>query len=269
MSVILIGSLGQSPGVSTIATGLVMNWPRPIVLVEADTSKPSSVLPGLLRGEVTATTGLNTLSELTGLRGTSKLTVSTMWPALIKLPSTKQDDVARFVLHGFSNPVAGRGATNLWPELAATLNDLHEGGVDAIIDFGRWNGTGDRSALLRRADYVMWATRNTLPGIAATAASLPQATLERAGGGRATDQAILKCEASSASFPAGEIRKYLQTDVLGSIPFSPRAADAYSVGGPAKGSVIRSFDRALRAVASSAARSAEQARNVLLSEQVN
>lgn len=268
MSVILLGSLGQSPGVSTIATGLALTWPRPVILVEADISKPSSVLPGLLKGEVTATSGLNTLVELTGLRGPSQLTVATMWPALIKLPSTNPQEPERFLLHGFSNPVAGRGATNLWGELASALNELHEGGVDAIVDFGRWNGIGDRPALLRRADLAVWATRNTLPGIAATAASLPQVTVERASGGRATDQAILECEAPSGAFPTGEIRKYLQADVLGSIPFSPRAADMYSVGSASRSAASRHFERALKSVGTAMARTAEQARNVLLPKQV-
>lgn len=270
MSVIVLGSLGQSPGLTTAAVGLAMNWPRAVVLVEADISKPSSVLSGFLQGSVPASTGLNTLAELTAMTG-QRLSARTLWPALVRMDQAEQGSPERYLLHGFSNPVAAKGATTLWGELMRVLHELHNGGVDALIDLGRWNGARDRTALVKQADYVAWATRTTLPGIAATAAHYTAATQERASEGRAGYQAVLEFEPSAGAFPTRELSRFLGTSVIGKVPFSPRGADTYSLGRQTskRGKATKSYDRAMSSLANVLIKQANEAASVLNPEQVS
>ena len=46
MPVFTIASVSGSLGVTTLAVGLALTWPRPVVLVEADPSGGSAILAG-------------------------------------------------------------------------------------------------------------------------------------------------------------------------------------------------------------------------------
>ena len=52
MSMIVLASASGSPGVTTTALGLVLGWPRPALLVEADPTGGSAIAAGYLRGSV-------------------------------------------------------------------------------------------------------------------------------------------------------------------------------------------------------------------------
>mgnify|MGYP002649845033 CR=1 FL=1 len=58
MSTLAVASAGTIPGVTTIALALTLAWARPVMLVEADVSKPSAVVAGLLQGALPADAGL-------------------------------------------------------------------------------------------------------------------------------------------------------------------------------------------------------------------
>ena len=62
MAVISLMSFSGAPGVTTSALACLFSWPRPAILLEADTSRPSAVLPGLLEGQVDHSRGLSGLS---------------------------------------------------------------------------------------------------------------------------------------------------------------------------------------------------------------
>lgn len=241
MSVILFGSLGHSPGISTTTLALTMNWPNPVVLVEADTSKPSSVLPGYLGATQPATTGLNTLSALTA-QNNLHLNTSALFSATVNL--TEEENWDKRLLHAFSKPSVGRAANRLWPELAEALISLDDAGVDALIDFGRFIHPGDRRDLLRRADYVVWGLRATLPDIAATQASLNEATDVRDSEGRAEHQGLLIFEPATGAYPSKDISKLLRTDTIGTIPHTPTAAAYYAQGSnPGRKAPAKKLDR--------------------------
>ncbi|MGO3089940.1 MAG: hypothetical protein ACTII7_09670 [Galactobacter sp.] len=245
MSVILLGSLGHSPGISTTALAMAMNWPRPVVLVEADTTKPSSVLAGFLRATQPARTGLNTLSALTA-QNNLRLSRSAVFSAAVPLTETSDDATQKHLLHAFSKPSVGRGANRLWGELAETLLGLDEAGIDVIVDYGRFQNVTDRRELLRRADYVLWGVRATLPDIAATQATLTEATDVRDVDGRAEHQGLLIFDPATGAYPSGEIAKLLGTNTLGTIPHQPTAAAYYSQGADFGRSLpARKLDRAI------------------------
>ena len=59
MAVIALASISGSPGVSTAALALGVHWPRPVVVIEADTNAVTSAMPGFFRS--------NLLPELGGI----------------------------------------------------------------------------------------------------------------------------------------------------------------------------------------------------------
>lgn len=59
MAVIALTSISGSPGVSTAALALGVHWPRPVVVIEADTNAVTSAMPGFFRS--------NLLPELGGI----------------------------------------------------------------------------------------------------------------------------------------------------------------------------------------------------------
>lgn len=49
MAIVYLTSATGAPGVSTLATALTLHWPRPALLLEADTSTTSHLIPGTCR----------------------------------------------------------------------------------------------------------------------------------------------------------------------------------------------------------------------------
>ena len=49
MAVIALASFSGAPGVTTTALAMTFAWHRPALLVEVDTAKTSSILPGYLQ----------------------------------------------------------------------------------------------------------------------------------------------------------------------------------------------------------------------------
>ena len=62
MAVIVLASASGSPGVSTTALGLTLNWHRPVLLVDADPTGSSSVFAGYFQGAQEPTGGLINLA---------------------------------------------------------------------------------------------------------------------------------------------------------------------------------------------------------------
>src|SRR5687768_18323727 len=58
MAIVCLTSASGSPGVTTTAVGIAFSWPRPALLVEADPSGGSGVLPGFQRGTTPYDAGL-------------------------------------------------------------------------------------------------------------------------------------------------------------------------------------------------------------------
>ena len=52
MAIIAHFSTHGAPGVTMSTVALALQWPRPVVLVEADPAAPSVILPGFMRGAV-------------------------------------------------------------------------------------------------------------------------------------------------------------------------------------------------------------------------
>ena len=62
MALIVLASASGSPGVSTTALGLTLNWHRPVLLVDADPTGSSAVFAGYFHGTQEPTGGLINLA---------------------------------------------------------------------------------------------------------------------------------------------------------------------------------------------------------------
>lgn len=222
MALILLTSLSGSPGVTTAAVGLTMAWQRPVLLLEADLSKPSGVLPGFLRGQWPHDTGLAPLT-VTQQRG--ELT-----PRAIQM-QTKKLGEEKYLIPGFRNVIAGAGAsTAFWGALASQLSAMSGNAADVIVDAGRWAVEDGRAALMRAADITIVVARAGLPDIATLHARRDELTeiLEPVGRGEAAS--LLLVQAQHEPFSESEIRKHLNLPVLGRLANDPRTAAVYSDG---------------------------------------
>src|SRR4029434_11328260 len=66
MAILLLTSTAGSPGVTTLAVGLAITWPRPILLADCDPGAHQAILAGYLAGRSTSGKGLLRLAARSG-----------------------------------------------------------------------------------------------------------------------------------------------------------------------------------------------------------
>jgi hypothetical protein len=223
MSVIALASFSGAPGVTTSAVGAAYNWHRPALLLEADTSKPSGVLPGLMRGQVDHSKGLTPLS-LTQQRG--ELSPQALVGESILLAPE------RYFVPGFSNPAAGLGTTSLWGALATTIGSLEGAGTDVLIDLGRLAPNDPRSPLLQVADAVVIVLRPVLTEAAAAAAQIGEVrnTLRLAGREDTLGLWTIAAPSPLFNYSGQELYQLLGVPVIGELGHDIRSAAVYGNG---------------------------------------
>lgn len=248
MALFTLSALGHSPGVTTTAVALTMRWPRPCLLIEADTSSTSAVLAGRLRGQVPHRSGLTALASA-ALH--SELDPALMWAHSVELG----DD--RRVVPGFSTLGAARGAASFWSQLAGLLASWDDARGDLLLDLGRCDANDPRAALLAKADLALVATGATLPDIAATSAPLRASTtrlheLAATLGEVGNDDGLrlVVIDRARENYTSAEIRRATGHAVLGVVPHAPDAAAVYALGAATgRGGVRGPFPRAIDALA--------------------
>lgn len=156
MAVIALASASGSPGVSTTALGLAMEWPRPVLVVEADPTGGSSILAGYLRGHTQPSADLVDLML-------SPLGAAEMLPGVAaSIPGTTVSYVA-----GTRTHTQAAGLRDHWAILAEVLGDLEATGQDVIVDAGRLGLIGSPEPLLCAADLTLLVVRTDLPALVA------------------------------------------------------------------------------------------------------
>lgn len=221
MSLVAFASVSGAPGVTTTTVAATLNWHRSALLIEADTSKASGILPGYLAGQTQHLVGLTPLS-IEHQRG--QLTPDAIWKQTIQLAAD------RFLVPGFSNAVAGQGTTSLWGPLATALNSLEAAGTDVLIDLGRIAPGDVRAPLLTMADSVVLVTRPLLPDVWAAAARVRELQQLLSAAGHDGYLSILLTETARFGYSAAEVQKALNTPVVASIKEDDRSAAVYSLG---------------------------------------
>ncbi|PPG77493.1 hypothetical protein C5D98_15020 [Rathayibacter rathayi] len=253
MSSVLFLSLAGSPGVTTTALAMTMTWPQSALLIEADTSHYSSILPGFLRAQVPHTRGIGELSVLSSNSG--GLDLNQIWGQTISLVDDQPEGAAeRRLVPGFKDPAAARAMDGFWAQLGSTVASFEGMGMDVLVDAGRWIVGDRRQALLKLADVVVIVARPTLSDVVATHVRLPSIREQLAAAGHEGSLALLVVEpASEPRLPSTEIRKALGLEPLGRIAWDEKTAPVFSAGESAarrfeKTSLGRSIQPAIGAI---------------------
>jgi hypothetical protein len=223
MALVALTSVKGAPGVTTTALALLFAWPRPALLVEADTAAGSSILAGYLRGSIDHTHGL--LNLILAHRQEA-LDLDATWAQTVQLAE------GRHLLPGLGDPGQAAGMTATWSKLAETLRAVEAQGVDVLIDAGRVGTAYAPALLLRQADTVAVLTGTRLPDVYALTRRLPALKSDLAAHSSA-DAAGLITVGEGRPYSNAEIAKQTQTPVIAGIAHDPAAADVYSIGAPA------------------------------------
>lgn len=229
MTVILLTAAAGAPGVSTTAVALACNWPRPVLLVEADPTGPSTVLPGMLRGQRSHDHGI--LDAAVAARAGD---LTRTLPAMV---GELGPDV--HLLAGLHRPEQAATMARVWDQLAVALVDYaRAAGVDIIVDAGRLGAIGSPTPMIGIADRVVVLTRSSLPALHATRAwlmTLKQQTVDPSRIG-------LLVVGDGQPYLCGEITKHLGTAVIAALSWDPVGAARWSDGTRA-GRRSSEFDR--------------------------
>jgi len=156
MAVITLCSAAGAPGVTTTAIGLAMNWPRPVLLVEADPAGSNGLLAGIFRGAREYEAGLLDIAA-------SPLA---MYDAVREATRQIEGTDVRYLVGVQTHTQAG-GLRDLWAPLGEELANLEPTGQDVIVDAGRLGLVGSPEPLLALADLTLILSRTHLPALAA------------------------------------------------------------------------------------------------------
>ncbi|WP_102191298.1 hypothetical protein [Microbacterium aurantiacum] len=258
MAIITLASVTGAPGVSTTAVALALQNPKPTMLIEADISRTSSILPGTLQGQVQHTTGL---TEAAVADQRNDLTAQVLWDQTVELaPDT-------VLVPGFRTLSGAAGTTpGFWRELIHAATPLETSGWDVIIDLGRLRFNDIRIPLMRESDSVTLLVDGTLPTTAAVFShtheldeygrSVPRGWLLTALGEVGHDSYVdliyTERPEGQWTYPSQDAPKALGLKLLGKLPWDPKNASPYLWGAngprnPKKAPYVRSIDALLTA----------------------
>lgn len=240
MAVIALCSASGSPGVTTTAVAMAMNWPRPVLLVEADPTGGSGVLAGFLRGTREYDVGLIEIAL-------SPMGVAEALREAVRPLAPDVSFVAGVRAHGQAGALR-----DSWEPLALALAGLDSNGQDVIVDAGRLGLVGSPQPLLIEADLTLLLTRGSLPALAAARSWSETVKGETTGWPRAGVLMI----GEGQPYRAFEVTKVLGLPVVADLPDDPEAAAVYHRGA----SPPRHFETGRYARAVSAAIGSVQAR---------
>ncbi|MGC3994776.1 MAG: hypothetical protein QM779_11790 [Propionicimonas sp.] len=211
-------SAAGSPGVTTTGLALALGWPRPVVLVEADSSGNSGLLAGYFRGQLDQP-GLVDLV----IAHRSDLLAEAVPRLLFSMEGSQAS-----VLFGLRSHEQAAGAGLLWPSLLDLLRGLDVAGTDVIVDAGRLGLPGWPQPLLAGADAVLLLARSDLPGLAGARSWAAALAAEEAPG----HPVRIVLVGEGRPYQAREVTKTLGVPVLGAIEWAPEHARVFSHGQP-------------------------------------
>lgn len=153
--ILALTSVTGAPGTTTTALALLFAWPRPVILLEADISRPSALLSGYYRGGTEGGWGLPALIRAAHA---DALTIETVMQQVRPLAE------GQLVIVGLESTGQAEGARHYWSSIAATLTAVANTGWDLIIDAGRF-GPSCPAPLLAAADLLAVVSGTRLPDV--------------------------------------------------------------------------------------------------------
>jgi hypothetical protein len=227
MAILLLTSTGGSPGVTTLAVGLALSWPRPILLADCDPGAHQAVLAGYLGGRSANGKGLLRVAEAHRDRRPLREAVVDQ-----TLPLSEADDSRRLFLPGFTRAGSAAHFGAVWEDLAEAFDRLGEVGMDVIIDGGRMMPNGLPVALLERSTVTAVVVNSTLRSVMSARIHLP--TLRDHPRLSSTDRGHLGLivVAEGQPYRRSEIARALDVPVITTIADDSQAAAHLSDGRP-------------------------------------
>lgn len=213
-----------SPGVSTTALAVASQWPRRVLLLEADPFG-GDIRAGLGGGEWPSTAGLA--------------------DAVVDLRSTGRDEALRRRLHrpaSHAPPIlaglgcVGQAPSVAWAQLAAALGRMPE--ADTVADCGRFAVLDGVSPLLRACDVVVLVVGSNLRAVRAASRIAPLLRAEL-GTEPGDIRVSLLVVSPDQPYSSSEIAAGCRLPLVGALPRDRRAAEVWSDGIPP----ARAFDR--------------------------
>lgn len=227
MSILLLTSTVGSPGVTTLAVGLALTWPRSVLLVDGDPGAHQAVLAGFLGGRSAQGKGLLRVAEAHRDRRPLREAVIDQ-----TMPLTEGAE-RRMFLPGFTRPGSAQHFAGVWDELAETFDRFDDLEIDVIVDAGRLGPRGLPSALAERAGLTAVVLRSTLRAVMSARVHLPvlsdQASVIS---GRGPEQVGVILVGEGQPYGRSEISKALGVRALATVADDPGSAAHLSDGRP-------------------------------------
>ena len=213
-----------APGVTTVALGLALAWPAPVLLVEADPAG-GTIRHGYGQGADLSGRGLLGWHVAARRIGASEA----IWANAVRLQGEC------WLVPGVDAPVQ---ATSIdYAALAATLTGLV--GVDVLVDAGRMPGPTGIGPVVAAADKTVVVLRSTLASVhAAQAAASHIADLTGSTSAGAivveADSLVSVVVGAGRPYPLGDVRAAMThaARLAGEVAWDPATAAALSDGGP-------------------------------------
>ena len=227
MAILLLAGTGGSPGVTTLAVGMALTWPRPILLADCDPGAHQAILAGYLAGRSASGKGLLRVAEAHRDRRPLREAVLDQ-----TLPLSAEEGSRRLFLPGFTRPASAQHFGGVWEDLAEAFDRLGEVDIDVIIDCGRLGPSGPPAALLERSAVTAVVVSSTLRSILSARVHLP--TLRDHPRLASSDHGRLGLIVVGEGQPyrRGEIAKALEVPVITSIAHDRQSAAHLSDGRP-------------------------------------
>jgi hypothetical protein len=257
MAILLLTSTAGSPGVTTLAVGLALTWPRPILLADCDPGAHQAILAGYLGGRSADGKGLLRVAEAHRDRRPLREAVLDQ-----TLPLSAEEESRRLFLPGFTKPGSAMHFGGVWQDLAEAFDRLGDVEIDVIIDCGRIGPSGPPAALLERSALTAVVATSSLRSIMSTRVHLP--TLRDHPQLTSSDRRHLGLiiVGEGQPYQRGEIARALGVSVITSIAHDRQSAAHLSDGRPRPrrfdtSPLIRSISDAASQLSSTLQRSAE------------
>lgn len=226
MAILVLGSVSGSPGVTTLAVGLSLAWPRNVVLADCDPGAHQAVLAGFLSGQRSGGKGLLRVAEAHRDRRPLREVILDQTLVL-----AEDEEHERRFLPGFTRPGSAAIFGGVWSDLVEAFDDLGRLGIDVIVDAGRLGPAGLPGPLAELAAYTALVTRSDLRSVVSAQVHLP-VLIENASHHGDDARLGLIVIGEGRPYRVREIGRALGLRSAATVPYDPAVAAHLSDGKP-------------------------------------
>ncbi len=232
MAMIAVTSAKGGPGVSTLCLAMGLQWPRRVLLVDADPAA-GDLLAGWYGGHGVAGRGLLALSVASRAASMER----ELWSQVLPLV---QGEARSWLLPGVAEPQQSRSVD--WRRLATVLASLNYGRdpVDTLVDLGRLRPAAEIARpdaagpepLVVHADLVLLVCHATVAGVRAAQLRVTQLRSMLSYRSAGASDGLLVGVCIGGPYGRAEVAAQLGIPVLGQMPVDRRSADVLLGGAP-------------------------------------